>query len=518
MKKIYKLVAALLVLCCITNIPVLAGDIDMPQEQEETQEESIHIYITITDISDYTNPLDIIVPRTKIEVTNFDLAEFGDTMPEQPNVDGISYLHALVQFHRNKYGDEGVPEYFILDPEGNTARFLGREVASIMYKNGNDIFDVPQNIPLNDNDEIQVCLYDVNHNQRVSMFSTAHEVLAIDEPLSLSLLQHYGSPQLRDGIANQEIVDEYGVYVLDKEGNVITTDDEGNFEVAFGAPGTYTLSAMPEINYYLPEDAGEIYTAYVPHVTEREEIVHHYKKIGTETQIYNAPPTSWLAKLREGRLCEVWPQITTVWPPASSVFVFNWDDYEEELSPDDPNYQTRTIYHSPEWDAWEDATGTTWSTAVPEGSSVFSDDEPRVVEQVAIVEDTPETIIHHDVVTEEVTRIRPATLALAAAYTTPLCTIEVIADLIVENVSCNWNADDSNIVTIFGNVKNSSYNPGNCYIAYYKEGRLVHLDKSTISSELLTTNAVDCDEVKVMFWNASTEPYREALHFTRGAN
>lgn len=235
------------------------------------EDNSVEVYITVTDITDYTEPFKVLVERHKLTVSQFNLADFGDTMAGIECIEGVTYLHALVQLHRNLYGDNLVADNIMLNPNGYTKIFMGRSVANIMYKNGKDIFAFPQLINIKDGDEIQVCLYDEGHSQAVATFNEAIiRNVSPNEKLNLKLQQHYSFPRIRDPITGAEITIGNGEYLLDKRGNPITTGADGSFEVSFKDEGTYTLSIMPTINYYMDDSGGGIKVEWIPQKVIKE--------------------------------------------------------------------------------------------------------------------------------------------------------------------------------------------------------------------------------------------------------
>ena len=248
--------------------------------------EEIEVYITVSDITDYTQPINILVERHKMKVGYFNLAEYGDTMNGIQCIEGITYLHALTQLHRNLYGEEGVKDSLLLTTDGVTKIFMGRSVANVMYKNGKDIFSLPQLVNISDGDEIQVCLYDEGHSQAIATFREARiDNIAIDEAVTLKLEQHYGFPRDRDAIPNAEITDETGQYITDENGNIITTDDNGEFTVNYSEAGQYTISAMPLINYYMSDTGGGIKVEWIPQTVLKEvECVTYNKNADTDPE------------------------------------------------------------------------------------------------------------------------------------------------------------------------------------------------------------------------------------------
>lgn len=234
--------------------------------------EDITVNITVTDITDYTNPINILVERQELTVTEFNLGDFGDTIKGITAIEGVTYLHALIQLHRQLYGDDAVEDNILLTSDGVTKIFMGRAVANVMYKNGKDIFALPQLVNIKDGDEIQVCLYNEGHSQAIATFEESLiDNIAVGENVPLKLEQHYGFPRDRDPIPGVEITDENGIYITDENGDIITTDMQGDFNVSFDEPGTYTVSAMPQINYYISDTGGGSKIEWVP-VTKVETV------------------------------------------------------------------------------------------------------------------------------------------------------------------------------------------------------------------------------------------------------
>ena len=214
------------------------------------EENSIDVYITVTDITDVYQPFNNLYPRSKLTVSDFDISQFGSTLSNMNTIDGITYMHALVQLHREIYGDENISSNIAITTEGETKLFMGKSIESIMYKNGDSILELPQNIPLSDGDEINICIYNKGQNQGIATFNKSKFVVGRNENISMSLWQHYGFPRDRDPIKGAEIVDGNGEYIT-SEGNIITTNNRGEFSLRFGATGTIIVSAMPKYNYYL---------------------------------------------------------------------------------------------------------------------------------------------------------------------------------------------------------------------------------------------------------------------------
>ena len=257
------------------------------------EDDSVKVYITVSDITDYTQPINILVPRREITVSNFNLADFGDTMTGIECVEGITYLHALTQLHRELYGDNLVSQNLLLTTDGVTKIFMGNSVANVMYKNGKDIFSLPQLVNIVDGDEIQVCLYDEGHSQAIATFREARiDNVSPGENVELTLQRHYGFPRDRDAIYGAEITDENGIYYTDEYGNIITTGENGDFTINFSDVGTHTISAMPTINYYMSDTGGGIKIEWVPQIVKKEiECITYTKNSNTDPTgkaLYNA--------------------------------------------------------------------------------------------------------------------------------------------------------------------------------------------------------------------------------------
>lgn len=273
MKKILAMLMAVIMTFSVCNIMVSA-------------ENEIEVYITVSDITDYTQPFNVLVERHKMKVGYFNLAEYGDTMNGIQCIEGITYLHALTQLHRNLYGDTGVKDNLLLTTDGVTKIFMGRSVANVMYKNGKDIFSLPQLVNIKNGDEIQVCLYDEGHSQAIATFREARiDNIAVGEDVTLRLEQHYGFPRDRDAIFGAEITDETGQYITDANGDIITTDDNGEFTLNYSEAGQYIISAMPIINYYMSDTGGGIKVEWIPQTVKKEiECITYTKNADTDPE------------------------------------------------------------------------------------------------------------------------------------------------------------------------------------------------------------------------------------------
>ena len=51
-------------------------------------------------------------------------------------------------------------------------------------------------------------------------------------------------------------MDENGIYLTDTDGNIITTDEDGNFSLTFPKAGLYKVTIMPTLGYYMASSGG----------------------------------------------------------------------------------------------------------------------------------------------------------------------------------------------------------------------------------------------------------------------
>lgn len=216
--------------------------------------DGITVYITVTDITDENTPFCYLVPRRSLEVENFDISAFGSTLAQINTIEGASYMHALVQLHRELYGDENVSSKLAVTEEGETKYFMGRSVESIMYKNGNSILSLPQNVKIAEGDEINICLYNAGHQQGIASFNEAYIKTELDQKVKLKLFEHFGYPLMSFPIYGAEIINSDGTYA-EQKGEQIKTDKNGEFSISFSKAGTNIISAMPKYNYYMSESS-----------------------------------------------------------------------------------------------------------------------------------------------------------------------------------------------------------------------------------------------------------------------
>ena len=223
----------------------------------EYNSDSVTVYVTVNDITDADNPLDTIYNRQEMTVTNFDISQYGEEFKGIQILDsGVTYLHVLIALHEQLYGKSDVENKLKIDSDGITRIFMGRSVGSIMYKNGNYIFAIPQYVNVKNGDEVNICLYDEGYNQAIASFSQAYVNAAEGETVNLNLFMHHWYPENAENISGAELVDENGIYLTDADGNIITTDENGNFSLTFPKAGTYKVTIMPTLGYYMSSGGG----------------------------------------------------------------------------------------------------------------------------------------------------------------------------------------------------------------------------------------------------------------------
>lgn len=237
----------------------------------EYDTQSATVYITVTDITDVDNPLNILVEREELTVTNFDIAQFGEQYEGIEILDsGVTYLHALMALHEQHFGAGGVADNFKMDEDNITRIFWGKSVASIMYKNGNYIFAYPNYVTLKDGDEINICLYNEGYSQAVASFDKAYVYASPGEEINLSLFEHYEYPRQRNPIESAEIIDESLLYILDENHNIIKADENGNFNLKFDELGEHKVTIMPTYGYYLSNSGGTTIVWWESELVEKE--------------------------------------------------------------------------------------------------------------------------------------------------------------------------------------------------------------------------------------------------------
>lgn len=219
--------------------------------------DTVTVYVTVNDITDIDEPLNTIVQRKPLTVTNFDISQYGVEFTGIPILDsGVTYLHVLIALHEQLFGKDMVAENLKIDSSGVTRIFMGRSVGSIMYKNGNYIFAVPQYVAVKDGDEVNICLYDEGYNQAIASFDESYISVEAGDTVDLNLFMHHWYPELSEPIEGAQIVNENGVFVTDTDGNIIATDENGDFSITFPKTGVYKLTILPTVGYYMSQNGG----------------------------------------------------------------------------------------------------------------------------------------------------------------------------------------------------------------------------------------------------------------------
>lgn len=283
-KKLFaKLLIVTMLITTLISFNVAADDsaADTPSTISEDTNQSVSVKITVSDITNSDDPFDVPIFRRDLMVSNFDVTQFGETLSNVQTTEGITYLHALLQLHRELYGDDAVSHMFMLDSTGRNRIFMGRSVSSVLYKNNNYLYTTPQNIPLNDGDELYVCLYNANAQQSIAAFDKTKIVASTGEKISVTLSSHSEGEGFTQPIANSEITNEIGEYILDSDDNIVTTDSSGTATLSFDTEGTKVISMMPQLNYYMSTSGTTTTVQWVPQATA--EVV----KTGRQARLVN---------------------------------------------------------------------------------------------------------------------------------------------------------------------------------------------------------------------------------------
>lgn len=288
-KKVLIAIALLLSLSTISayaDVTVLNNQLnEVSTESSESNDtatvQSVSVRITVSDITNSDDPFDVPIFRKELMVTNFDVTQFGDTLQNVQTTEGITYLHALLQLHRELYGDDAVSNMFMLDNTGKNRIFMGRSVSSVLYKNNNYLYTTPQNIPLNDGDELYICLYNSNAQQSIAAFDKTKIVASTGEKVSVTLTSRSEGEGFTEPLANSEITNETGEYILDEDDNIIMTDSNGVATMSFDTEGTKVISMMPQLNYYMSTSGTTTTVQWVPQATT--EVV----KTGSQAKLVN---------------------------------------------------------------------------------------------------------------------------------------------------------------------------------------------------------------------------------------
>jgi len=236
---------------------------------------SVTVRVTVSDITDVNKPFNILEDRRELTITEFSLSSESEAVinpqllenyePEDEHA--ITYLHALIALHKAIYGNDLVSGNvkFYINEDGDTVKFFGKIVASILYKNGNDILGHPLDTTLSNGDELYICLYNFGYIQAVATFDESYVSVDYGDPVELQLLEYLEDPEDSFPIPYAYITDKDGVYLLNEYGEPLRTDKDGKFTVRFIEGGDHFISVMPDIQYFM-DTSGEVEYITVPRV------------------------------------------------------------------------------------------------------------------------------------------------------------------------------------------------------------------------------------------------------------
>lgn len=276
MKKLISIMTSIIVVFTLI-LPVMAY---------EYNNDTVKVYVTVNDITDIDEPLNTLIERRPLTVSNFDISEYGEQFTGIPILDsGVTYLHVLIALHEELYGKDAVTENLKIDSDGITRIFMGKSVGSIMYKNGKYIFAIPQYVNVYDNDEVNVCLYDEGYNQAIASFDEAYVLAETGETIDFNLFMHHWYPEISEPIEGAEIVDGDGIYITDIDGNIISTDANGDFSITFPKQGLYRLTIAPTVGYYMSSSGGTWVVWYeeveITETVEKQKLVNECSYVST---------------------------------------------------------------------------------------------------------------------------------------------------------------------------------------------------------------------------------------------
>lgn len=437
----------------------------------EYNSDTVTVYVTVNDITDVDNPLNTIVERHALTVSNFDISEYGESFTGLSILDsGVTYLHVLIALHEELYGKEAVADNLKLDSSGVTRIFMGKSIGSIMYKNGNYIFAIPQYVTVKNGDEINICLYDEGYNQAIASFNQAYVVAETGSEIDLSLYMHHWYPELSESIEGAQIVDENGVFITDSDGNIITTDVDGDFSVTFDEAGVYKLTILPTVGYYMSDNGGTWVTWY-----EEEEVEGNLNTdIAAEKAAYE------LAQL-DG---------------ISDIQIVSWDNLPmfDELGSVYETY-TETDTNTP-------------NTIKPSTVITHFDSENGNIEYTYKIPPHIELIEHQEFVSGEASQ--------KVDYTTPWVVINITDDFTITNIQ-------SVSKVIYANAINEDNFSGQVICAAYDyddNGAELFSDmKITPASERMSFNFPDYHDVyKLYVWDSTMNPVSKYYSYTMETN
>ena len=244
-------------------IPVLVLSVILPTTQTvsyaDGEQETVKVYMTVTDITDVDNPYNVIADRIEVEVPYIDLEEQSEFLfnPSGLLVEGslagqhkFTALHAIVALHKMVYGDDITAKLYV-DENGDITLFFGKIVGAILYQNNEGVFQKPQNMEIGYLDEINICLYNYGHLQQTAIFRDLYTIVQRNENATIHLEEYKEYPEDNIPIVGAKLTDEDGVYLTDTKGQIAKTDKDGAATFSFTTGGVKRISIEPEIEYYL---------------------------------------------------------------------------------------------------------------------------------------------------------------------------------------------------------------------------------------------------------------------------
>lgn len=330
--------------------------------------ESVECYITVTDITDANDPFNILADRIHLTVPYVDLTEESDFIfnPSGLIVENslarsnkITYLHAIYALHKLVYGNESenLISKLYTDGNGDVTLFLGKIVATILYQNNDGVFTRPQCVELNDGDEVNICLYNYGHDQQIAVFDELAVTIQRNENITLHLNQYLPDPEDDIPIAGAYLTDSDGVYLLNSEKHIATTDENGEVTFNFAEGGLHRISIMPEIGYFLDTGNDDVKETSKPQNLLKSRSVEVVTKSETRTVTYDNSINGWYNLLDETAdnylddselqavLLNYYDEVGEEPDPSVPVLVYSWDD-EEETSEVPLNKNSKMIVKS----------------------------------------------------------------------------------------------------------------------------------------------------------------------------
>ncbi len=191
-----------------------------------------------------------IVPKTELTVNSFDLTPYGS---KEKKDDKVFAIHALIKALESKNIDcKDVKQFdsigctYIKNIAGVKERSVGSNDGWMYYVNDKYAPDYMNNVEINDGDSIVVFFQEDYLKNIYTWFENKDINVKTGENFKVNLK---GSKN--DISSNKEVtapIDNAKILVDNKElvvnGQYITTDKNGNAQLKFDTPGTYTISAV----------------------------------------------------------------------------------------------------------------------------------------------------------------------------------------------------------------------------------------------------------------------------------